>query len=97
MNFGERLKKIRKEKKLSQNDVAIKMGVTQQTIAQYEKAENTPKYETIERLALALGVKISELLEPAVLQLNRDIIELFSGTGSLKFHADCTRFYANST
>lgn len=50
MNFGEILKKIRTEKQMSQNDLAQKIGVTQQTIAQYEKAKNFPKYETIKKI-----------------------------------------------
>ena len=61
MNFGERMKRIRKEKGLSQLAVAEKMGVKQQTIAQYERAANVPKYETVEKLATALGITSAEL------------------------------------
>lgn len=62
MNFGKRLKEIRLKQNLSQSKVASRMGVKQQTIAQYEKAEKTPKHETIQKLALALGVSEVELL-----------------------------------
>ena len=61
MTFGENIKRIRKEKKMSQHDLGLKLGVKQQTVAQYEKAKNTPKLETVRRLAEALGVTISDL------------------------------------
>lgn len=61
MTFGENIKRIRKEKGMSQQDLGHKLGVTQQTIAQYEKIKETPKLETVRRIANALGVHISEL------------------------------------
>lgn len=61
MNFGERMKKIRKEKGLSQLEVAAKMNVRQQTVAQYERAENVPKLKTLKKIAEALGVSVGEL------------------------------------
>lgn len=61
LTFGERLKKIRQEKGMSQRELGEILGVTQQTIAQYEKIKETPKAETLLRLANALGVSIYEL------------------------------------
>ena len=37
-------------------------GITQQTIAQYEKSENYPKLETIRRIAKALDVPFDNLV-----------------------------------
>lgn len=62
MNFGERMKQIRKEKGLSQRELGEKIGVKQQTIAQYEALENAPKATSIERISEALGVSFHELL-----------------------------------
>jgi transcriptional regulator with XRE-family HTH domain len=61
MTFGENIKRIRKEKGISQQDLGNKLGVTQQTVAQYEKIKETPKLETVRRIAGALRVHISEL------------------------------------
>lgn len=36
MNFGETLFKLRKEKNLSQEDVAEKLNVTRQTVSKWE-------------------------------------------------------------
>ena len=42
MTFGENIKRIRKEKGISQQDLGNKLGVTQQTVAQYEKSKKHP-------------------------------------------------------
>ena len=62
MNFGERLKAVRKEKKISQRELGERLGVSQQTIAQYEKAQSTPKADTILKLANALELDDLSLL-----------------------------------
>lgn len=63
MTFGEKMKKIRIEKGLSQQRLGKKLGIKQQTVAQYEKAIYAPKYETVEKIATALDCKISDLCE----------------------------------
>ena len=60
--FGEKIKALRKEKGLSQRQLGEKMGVKQQTIAQYEKATDQPKLSTVRKIAEALDVSISELV-----------------------------------
>lgn len=55
--FGEKLKELREERDLSQKELGDKMGgITQQTIAQYEKKETVPKFETVSKIADALEV-----------------------------------------
>lgn len=61
MNFGENIKRIRKEKGISQQALGEKLGVKQQTVAQYEKIQDMPKLETVRRIASALGVYIGDL------------------------------------
>ena len=60
MNFGEKLKKLRIEQGLSQREVGERLNVSQQTIAQYERACFPPKAKTMDRLASALGVSSKE-------------------------------------
>jgi transcriptional regulator with XRE-family HTH domain len=56
-NFGEKLKRLREERNLSQKELGDKMGgITQQTIAQYEKKETVPKLETVSKIADALEI-----------------------------------------
>jgi len=61
MNVAERIKEIRTAKKLSQKEVtaAINMGA-----AQYSRIENgktDPSISTLEKIAQALGISLSEL------------------------------------
>ena len=69
MTFGENLKAIREQKGLSQRELGELLGVKQQTIAQYEKANDPPKIKTIEKIARALKVNTSELIPIADIQL----------------------------
>lgn len=56
MTFGEKIKKIRKDKKMTQSELAQKMNCTKVMISQYEHGQRKPKLETIEKFARALGV-----------------------------------------
>lgn len=62
MTFGKKLKTIRENRGLSQRQLGEKMGITQQTVAQYEKIIEQPKLATIRRLAEALEVPLSDLI-----------------------------------
>ena len=62
MKFGEKVKKLRKELKLSQSDLAAKIGVSARSVAAYEAGTSYPRYkETYEALAAALGVDVNYL------------------------------------
>ncbi len=61
ITFGDNLKMVRKKKGLSQRELGERLGITQQTVAQYEKLESPPKYETLKRIAEALDTSFSEL------------------------------------
>lgn len=53
------------------------MGVTQQTIAQYEKIRETPKLETVRRIANALDIKLYELIDDWTRFSHEEIIHDF--------------------
>ncbi len=58
-NFGERLRKARKDKKLSQEELAKLIGVSRNAITNYEKNSNTPTYENMKKLSNILGVNLA--------------------------------------
>lgn len=61
MNFGDKLKELRKEKGLSQKDLANALGVTQRTISYYESSSTPPaNAEAVTKLAEALKVSLDE-------------------------------------
>ncbi len=62
MKFGEKVKKLRKDMKLSQSELAAKIGVSGRSVASYEAGTSYPRYkETYEALAAALGVDVNYL------------------------------------
>lgn len=60
--FSERLKWLRKEKGISQQELADKLCVVRQTISKWEKGLSLPDAEMLMKLAEVLGVTVNELL-----------------------------------
>lgn len=63
MTFGEKVRTIREKRGLSQSALAKKMHVSQQAVAKYEKIIEQPKLATIRKIASALDVTLSELID----------------------------------
>lgn len=62
MKLGEQLVVLRKENKLSQERLAEKVGVTRQTISNWELGETSPNPEQLKALSQIFQVSIDELL-----------------------------------
>ena len=62
MNFGEKLYELRKEKKLSQEEVADKLNVTRQTVSKWETNQSTPDFDKVLPLCELFGISADELL-----------------------------------
>jgi methanogenic corrinoid protein MtbC1 len=60
--FGHRLKKIRKERKLTQKDLAEVLGLAQTTIANYEKNIRFPEQKNLNKIANYFDVSLDYLL-----------------------------------
>lgn len=56
MKTGEALKKARIDAGITQAELAKRLGVTPQTVSQYERGIKNPKVETLARFADALGI-----------------------------------------
>ena len=61
MALGQNIKKYRKEKKLTQKELASLAGVNEVTIRSYEAEKYRPKIETLQKIADALDVSIATL------------------------------------
>ncbi len=60
-NFGERLFKLRRDKKLSQEEVAEKLNVTRQTISKWETDQSMPDFDKVVPLCELYGITPDEL------------------------------------
>ena len=61
--FGKALREIRLKKKMSQGDIAKKLGVHRSYISGLERGKRNPSLLTIKKMAKAIGVEPKELLE----------------------------------
>jgi len=62
VGFGERLKKIRKEKNLTQEEVAEKIGVSGQAVSKWEKGECLPDVYNLKLLGKLYRISVDNLL-----------------------------------
>ena len=57
--MGLKIKNARSNAHVTQAELAHRLGVTAQSISQYERGVKIPKIDTLEKIANALGTKIS--------------------------------------
>ena len=61
-SFGERLRELRKEKGLSQDEFAKILGTSKQILSRYELGQRSPKIEQVSKYAEKLKVSVDYLL-----------------------------------
>ena len=62
IEIANRLQKLRKEKGLSQEELAEKLGISRQAVSKWERAEASPDTDNLILLARLYGVSLDELL-----------------------------------
>lgn len=60
-NFGERVRQLRKQKDISQEELAFRAGLHRTYIGMIERAEKNITLLNIEKIAKALDVNISDI------------------------------------
>ncbi len=60
--FPERLKSLRQEKDMLQQDLAEKLHVSKSTISGWEVGRNQPNYDTLIELSILFGVSVDYLI-----------------------------------
>ena len=63
MNIGQNILNLRKSANLSQEQLAEKMGVTRQTISNWELDESSPNINQTKKLAKAFNVNVTLLID----------------------------------
>jgi len=62
--FGKRLRRIRRNKDLTQEQLAELVGVSVDFVSNIERGKSAPSFPTIERLAEVLEVPLEEFFKP---------------------------------
>lgn len=75
MGFKKRLSELRKQKKISQEELAKKIGVHQNVIGRYERGEARPSIELATKLATVFEVSLDYLVGNTDLELDKAIID----------------------
>lgn len=77
--LGEMISTLRKEKNMTQNDLAEKMNVTDKAVSKWERNLSCPDVNSIPKLAEILNISVEELLNAQTKQENNqtdDIINI---------------------
>ena len=83
MSFGKRLATVRKDKKISQLELATTVGLHINALGRYERDETIPSVEIAAKLAKALNISLDYLSELTDLELNEVILKRIHGIASL--------------
>lgn len=70
MPFADKLKKLRIENKMTQQDVADRLNVARSTIAGYETKNRQPSHEKLTTLANLFRVTVDYLLDDEVINID---------------------------
>ncbi len=75
-NLGEMISFLRKEKGMTQNELAEKMNVTDKAVSKWERNLSCPDVNSIPTLAEVLGITVEELLNAQTKKENNKIDEI---------------------
>ena len=78
MTLGQKLKKLRTEKELSQKDLADQLHVAFQTVSKWENDENEPDIATLKELSKLYGCSVDYLIsedEQQVEEPKQEVVE----------------------
>ena len=75
-NLGEMISFLRKEKGMTQSELAEKMNVTDKAVSKWERNLACPDVNSIPKLAEVLGITVEELLNAQTRKENNKIDEI---------------------
>lgn len=112
MDFGEQLRKIRKDRRLTQEQVASKLNVSRQAISNWENNKNLPDLEMVVELSMAFDLSLDQLIlggkdmnnmteklikdGSETRRAKMNLIAIIIGTALLFFGVACILIKANS-
>lgn len=76
MNIGERIKFYRKQRKLTQQQLANKSDIALMSIQRYERNERQPNIETLAKIAANLEISVTDLVGNETELINKSKIDI---------------------
>lgn len=83
LHFGETLKALRKEKNLTQENLANFLGVSFQAVSKWERNESYPDITMLPSIASLFGVSVDKLLGIDLIERDKKIEEYIDGYAHL--------------
>lgn len=74
-SFGEKVKRLRKKRNLTQEQLAEMIDISPRNLSKIEVGECFVKAETLERLLIALNVSTEELFANNHIKTNSELLE----------------------
>jgi len=78
-DIGEKIKKIRHHKHLSQIELAQKAGIAQSTLSYIESGKKAPQFDTLSAICKGLGVSLFALLSQDAKKSEKKMFEQRDG------------------
>ncbi|UXU83307.1 helix-turn-helix domain-containing protein [Mammaliicoccus sciuri] len=66
MTFGQNLKRIRKDMKLTQQEMGDKIGISQNYLSDIENGKRYLSIKAVTRLAQCLGISVTKLINDEI-------------------------------
>ena len=66
MTSGQKIKKLRQSRNLSQKELGIMSGLSEPAIRNYELGNRTPSAQQLEKIASALNVSVYAISDPEI-------------------------------
>ena len=76
MNIGEKIIEIRKERKMTQEDLAKIFHVTRQTVSNWEHEKSYPDLQTIIQISDEFNISLDKLLKEDIQMVKRMLLLL---------------------
>lgn len=94
-DLGQRIQKLRKDRKITQEQLAEIVGIDPKNISRIEKGNNYPTAENLTSIANALGVEIYELFvfnDIPVARMKEEIINSLINEKTVLHLYQCLKF-----
>lgn len=84
-HFAQRLRQLRADAKMTQNELAGRAGIARVSVARMELGMYEPSWVMVQRLARALNVPVTAFVDPAIIP---PVVEVKRGPGRPRIYPE---------